>query len=105
MTDWEKRAALHKIFDLVLDINGMEGRYRDLTGDNKPTAFLKFFGHTAEIEVWVYENGWNFENKEKPRTVAAYLDGSDCRRELHQMIEELEKEKLPGSGNLPGSQK
>lgn len=103
MTDWEKRAALHKIFDLVLDINGLGKRKRSLTGD-KPTAFLDFSGHTAAIEVWVYENGWSSESPEKPRRVSAYLDCPDCLRELRQMIEELEKEKAPGSGNLPGTQ-
>ena len=56
--DKRKRDKIHKILDLVLDINGTEPRKRSRTG-NKPTALLSFSGHTSGIAVSVYSNGWD----------------------------------------------
>lgn len=33
-----RRRDIHRILDMVLDINGLEAREREITG-NKPTAF------------------------------------------------------------------
>lgn len=52
-----RRAALHKILDLVLDINGMQKSDKELTGEH-PTVFLNFYGHIAKINVNVHNCGW-----------------------------------------------
>lgn len=41
----DKMEKLHEILDLVIEINGMEPRKRDITGE-KPTVFLEYAGHT-----------------------------------------------------------
>lgn len=59
----EKREKMHKILDLVLDINEFEERQRRNTGD-KPTVFMSFDGHTCCLRVNVYKEGWeSFEDK------------------------------------------
>lgn len=87
MKDWEKRAALHKILDLVLDINGLEERKQEVTGD-KPTAFFTFSGHMASVNVDVYENGWSREKQEEPRNIYGNLEYPGS---LHRIIDRLEK--------------
>lgn len=86
--DKRKRDKIHRILDLVFDINGMEERKRDITGD-KPTAFLYFYGHTTELEVSVHSEGWDSDDYPNFR-VAAYPDG---RRGLSmdKLIADLEK--------------
>lgn len=59
--DKRKRDEFHRVLDLVLNINGMEDRSRDITGD-KPTVFLYFYGHTSEINVSVHSNGWDADD-------------------------------------------
>lgn len=58
----KKREQLHKILDLILDINGMEARKRKLTGE-KPTAFFNYSGHTNTINAVVYKTGWRLQSE------------------------------------------
>ncbi len=48
-----RRAEVHRVLDLVLDINGLGKRREKLTG-NLPTAFFNFSGHVACIYVRVF---------------------------------------------------
>lgn len=98
MKDWEKRAALHKILDLVLDINGLEERDQRVTKD-KPTAFFTFSGHTAGVDVNVYENGWNREKQEEARNLYGYLEYPE---DLHRIIDKLEKKRPPEAATYRG---
>ncbi len=52
------REDIHKALDLVLDINGLEMRKKECSGD-LPTAFFRFDGHTASVDVHVYMSGWS----------------------------------------------
>lgn len=52
-----KRRLIHEVLDAVLDINGLNPRLQEETG-NLPTAFLCFSGHVGAIEVSVHLNGW-----------------------------------------------
>lgn len=86
MSDKEKRELLHRILDLVIDINGLEERKVNVSGD-KPTAFLYFSGHTADLDVQVHEKGWNpFENISK--RYFAYFDGDG--KGLEKVVSDLE---------------
>ena len=51
------RAALHKLLDVVLDVNGFEARQREETG-NKPAVFIRLSGHVAECSVEVHKTGY-----------------------------------------------
>lgn len=59
-----RRALVHQILDVVLDINGTERRQKKYTG-NMPTAFFKFSGHTSEVCIYVYRDGWGDAQSEK----------------------------------------
>lgn len=52
-----KREQIHRLLDLALDINGLEARDRNTTG-NLPTAFFDFSGHVGWVEVQIFSNGW-----------------------------------------------
>lgn len=52
------RKQIHEMLDLVLDINGMEARTREKTGD-KPTAHIHFKGHIGSVNIEVFQNGWD----------------------------------------------
>lgn len=86
-TDFEelrRRAEVHRVLDLVLDINGLGRRQEKLTG-NLPTAFFKFSGHVANVSVEVCEKGWR-ANVSADYTSDTYIDQNN----LLQMINDLE---------------
>ena len=55
--EYSKRVALHKLLDVVLDINGVEERNRDITG-YRPTVFLRISGHVGIVDIEVHRHGW-----------------------------------------------
>lgn len=54
-----KREQIHRLLDLALDINGLEARDRNTTG-NLPTAFFDFSGHVGRLNIRIYHAGWDF---------------------------------------------
>ena len=79
-----RRAEVHRVLDLVLDINGLGRRQEKLTG-NLPTAFFKFSGHVANVSVEVREKGWR-ANVSADYTSDTYID----RNNLLQTINDME---------------
>ena len=57
MDESKIRAKMHEILDLVLDINGMNPRRKEFTGD-APTVFFWYSGQVGDIDVSVHEKGW-----------------------------------------------
>lgn len=57
MNEQKNREQLHKLFDIVLDVNGMGARKREITGV-LPTAFMSFSGHIAQASIRIYPDGW-----------------------------------------------
>lgn len=53
---------LHELLDLCLDVNGLEERCRDRTG-NKPTVFFRLSGHISTVTIEAYENGWSMDGE------------------------------------------
>ena len=77
-----------KIIQLCYQINHEETS-RDETGD-LPTVFLDFMGHTCQLNIRIYDEGWaSGENPDFSASV--YLDDSpnDVSTELSKLIERL----------------
>lgn len=53
----EAREIVKQIFHLALAINPNVTN-QDTTG-KKPTVFVKFSGHVAAVDVYIYLNGWD----------------------------------------------
>lgn len=81
-----KRAYIHEVLDLVLDINGLQGSKQESTG-NHPTAFMSFSGHVGAIDVTVYLDGWANEEKET-FGIYKYIDRCD-NNFFENLIKEL----------------
>lgn len=94
-----RRQEIHKILDLVLDINGLCPRKQDKTG-NLPTAFMDFRGHTAGISVRIDRKGWYYGKRGADFSFDTYLSK---RREICDLIDALEEEKDLGDGHLQRS--
>jgi hypothetical protein len=52
----EAREIVKQIFNLALAINA--NKTKQSTTGNKPTVFVNFSGHVAEVDVTIYRNGW-----------------------------------------------
>lgn len=59
----QKREKILKLYDLALQINGLEARRWDETGD-KPTVIMKMWGHVNETELSIYRDGWDYGTEE-----------------------------------------
>lgn len=81
--DKARRKEIHKLLDLILDINGISKRRGDLTG-NLPTAFFRFSGHTAMISIEIFKDGWE-SNQYSDFYEHVYLDCPD-RRQVHSLV-------------------
>ena len=57
-----RRALVHQILDVVLDINGTGCRKKEYTG-NMPTAFFGFSGHISGVYVEIFRTGWDSGQK------------------------------------------
>lgn len=55
----ENRRKIHKLVDMVLDVNGLSGSH--------PTAFLRFSGHVGKLEIEIYPNGWHRDCSDEER--------------------------------------
>lgn len=89
-----RRAKLHRILDQVLDINGMEAREREITGD-KPTMFFEISGHIGKVAVSANVHGW-YDNAHNDFESSAYLDVDKYGTSLNRIIRDLDdlKERL-----------
>ena len=86
-----RRQQICKVLDLCLQINGLQKSKKECTG-NHPTAFFKFYGHVALVEVDVHEHGWDPE-WDSHKEYRAYIDQP---KKLEKLIQQLKKEN-PGA--------
>jgi hypothetical protein len=106
-TAYDRRKGLHRLLDLVLDINGLEERKQSVTG-NLPTAFFSFNGHTASADVWLYKQGWNAVNDpDYAEYLWSYKDINSYIKALESVSAEL---RIDGGnedvhGDIPGTGK
>lgn len=80
----EKTEKIMELIRLALRINGLSERRKKKTG-NLPTAMFEFFGHTANLEFRLYEDGWE-PDYTKYSSMDMYVDD-----ELHAFNEKYEK--------------
>ena len=77
-----------------MQINGLQESDQEFTG-NHPTAFLRFTGHVARLDVNIYRRGW------KPRTSSDEMDACITDpaevKQLISWLKELKKELLGGN--------
>lgn len=81
-----RRKQIHQLLDLTLDINGLEARRADRTG-NLPTAFFWLSGHIADINISVYRNG--YKDRQSPDDWFDVHFGSS--KELKEAIKHMEE--------------
>ena len=92
------REQAHELLDLCLDINGIEERHQELTG-NLPTVFFEFNGHTAGIHVRVYEEGWT-ERANCTNYFTVYCDknyAEDKFEATKEYLLSIKKDRLSGN--------
>ncbi len=90
-----KRAMIHKMLDLALDINGMQASQRKLTGSH-PTAFFYMSGHTGGVTVDIHPHGWEpDEGHDKRLSAETNIAGRPFIGEpaLSGAVQKLEKAK------------
>ena len=77
-----------KIIQLCYQINNVETN-REKTG-NLPTVFLDFMGHTCQLNIRIYDDGW-MSGEDPDFSARVYLDESpnDVSAELAELIERL----------------
>ncbi len=85
----ENRKKIHKLLDIVLDINGLSERQRATTGE-LPTAFFEFIVHVGLVSVSVYDKGWDW-GAFNDLCINADLN----KKQLTRAVEEL-KNRYPG---------
>ena len=90
-----RRKKVHEILEMVLEINTTYERRQEVTG-NKPTAFFWFNGHTASLDISVYQNGWYPDCREYQNfnTIFEYS--------MDELLEELSnrKKELQDAGKM-----
>lgn len=89
MVDLEKRKKLHKILDLVMDINDFEGKLQP-SAKGSPTAFFYIQGHVEACDISVHKNGW-VAGMMPDKDMKVYLDWNYASENLDKMINELEE--------------
>ena len=79
---------LTEIMKLCYQINNVETN-REETG-NLSTVFLDFMGHTCQINIRIYDDGW-MSGEDPDFSAHVYLDESpnDVSAELAKLIERL----------------
>jgi len=79
---------LTEIMKLCYQINNVETN-RELTG-NLPTVFLDFMGHTCQLNIRIYDDGW-MSGEDPDFSGKVYLDENpdDVSDELAKLIERL----------------
>lgn len=88
MTDEEKKKKIHKILELVFEVNEIKQKTRDLTGD-KPTLFFEYAGHINSITVSANEHGW-VPGEEKEYYESICFDFADSEDRIKAVIDYLQ---------------
>mgnify|MGYP006882850661 CR=1 FL=1 len=93
-----QKKQIHDVFEMVLKINGLHSRNKELTED-KPTAFFTFYGHTASVYAEVCTNGWGYHDMSEKLYCEAHLDANrngykleDMQKSLERIMEGLKKD-------------
>ena len=81
----KKKQYFAEICNMVLEINGLDQRLKEKTGD-LPTAFFDFSGHVARLDVRIHLKGYERDRNPDIRFYAY----TDKEEELEAMCQALE---------------
>lgn len=89
----------------ALQVNGMEPRKQSLTG-TLPTVFTHTFGHVADFEISVHENGWESETREDRRFEFHFAEPLDQKyyEEYAAYMDGLLQKNSPATGQSSGAE-
>lgn len=96
----KKRQFLHRMLDLALDVNGLEQRQQEISG-NLPTAFFEFHGQVAHAEITIFPDGWCYGSKDNGVELTVWLD-KPIGLAKKAAIQEMEKYKRGGPKKTNG---
>ncbi|MDU1229903.1 MAG: hypothetical protein ACLRWO_13130 [Clostridium butyricum] len=77
------------ITELILHISEL---ITEINLNTNHDAFMTHYGHTKQIEVSIYINGWG-EKKSADFIISSYYDYSDYKENLEKIIEKLKSVK------------
>lgn len=90
-----RREKILQVLDLVLQVNGLDQRKRESTG-NLPTAFFGFSGHVASVAIEVLPEGWDNDDPYPRDRYDFYTDdnrfwqkAADAATELKKMLDSV----------------
>lgn len=91
----ETQELATKIFSLALEINDTETCFKKT--NHKPTIFIEFAGHTAQIDVRIHKNGWasnEIGEDETQNFIDIYLEKNPTEKlkAIINKLEEIKKE-------------
>ena len=78
-----------EIMALAVEFNNTETKI-ELT-DDKPTFFVEFSGHTCELDVNIYLEGWGDNKMNKVKYMETYLDKYNTEENLDNILNEMKK--------------
>ena len=87
-----RRQQICEALELCLQINGLQESDQEFTG-NHPTAFLRFTGHVASLDVSVFRQGWKRWSSPSDKMDACITDPAEVKQ-LISWLKELKKELL-----------
>ena len=90
-----RRQQICEVLDLCLQINGLQESDQEFTG-NHPTAFLRFTGHVARLDVDVFRQGWEHWSSASDKMEVRITDPAKVNQMLC-WLKELKKELLGGN--------
>ena len=95
--DLEKMQKVNEILQLCFEINRFESRQQRLT-EKKPTVFIHFCGHIAELEISVFQTGW-YAYATKDIKFKFYLDEpfDEIKHHMEKCIAYLNELKVRGN--------
>lgn len=70
------------IMELAYELNYSKTRQEKT--ENKPTVFVKFYGHICELEINIHHKGWKEEDKDYTRYSILL-----CERETKDIVTDL----------------
>lgn len=99
-----KRKEAMKIVELAMQVNSMQERQQRCSG-NLPTAFVRYSGHVAGLDVVVHETGWR--QYERPDRKFEFYTDEPLNKEYFKAYQRymlgLIQKNDPMSGHSTGS--
>lgn len=83
-----RRKEVLQILDLALQVNGLDCRKQELTG-NLPTVMIYFHGHVARLDMTIYTEGYQEGQACLREDFGLYTDSSSFQKEAAAIADGL----------------